>query len=126
MATQTLSICEVHGCCEAAMLAWRLLSIGRKGHIRNREFHDESSMHDPQAGAQPMTSGSKSAPFIATWLIPKTGSPIAPIYYVIASATVSALVILMPRETAHSETRVVQRPGAPRDECLGVSGACGA
>jgi hypothetical protein len=110
------------------MLAWRLLSIGRKGHIRKREFHDESSMHDPQAGAQPMTSGSKSAPFIATWLIAKTGSPIAPIYYAIASATVSALVILTLRETAHGETRVVQRPGAPllspRDECLGVSGAC--
>jgi hypothetical protein len=26
------------------MLAWRLLSIGRKGHIHYREFHDECSM----------------------------------------------------------------------------------
>jgi hypothetical protein len=100
----------------------------KKGPCPQSRVHDESSMHDPQAGAQPMTSGSKSAQFIATWLIAKTGSLIAPICYVIASATVSALFILMPRETAHSETRVVQRPGAPllspRDECLGVSGAC--
>jgi MHS family proline/betaine transporter-like MFS transporter len=43
------------------------------------------------------------APFIATWLIAKAGSPIAPIYYVIASATVSGLVILTLRETAHDE-----------------------
>jgi len=44
MPIQTLSICEFHGCCEAVMLTWRLLSIGRKGHIQYREFHDETSM----------------------------------------------------------------------------------
>jgi MHS family proline/betaine transporter-like MFS transporter len=40
------------------------------------------------------------APFIATWLIGLTGSPIAPVFYVIACATVSAVVIWSLRETA--------------------------
>jgi MHS family proline/betaine transporter-like MFS transporter len=43
------------------------------------------------------------APFIATWLIEKTGSPISPVYYVIAAAVVSAIVIATLRETAHEE-----------------------
>jgi len=43
------------------------------------------------------------APFIATWLIEKTGSPISPVYYVIAAAIVSAIVIATLRETAHEE-----------------------
>ncbi|MDA8052487.1 MAG: MFS transporter [Rhodospirillales bacterium] len=42
------------------------------------------------------------APFIATWLIGLTGSPMAPTYYVIAAAVVSFLVILSFRETAHA------------------------
>ena len=41
------------------------------------------------------------APFIATWLIDKTGSPISPVYYVIAAAVISAAVIATLRETAH-------------------------
>lgn len=41
------------------------------------------------------------APFVATWLIRLTGSPMAPTYYVMAAAVVSFLVILSFRETAH-------------------------
>ncbi|MGI4857518.1 MAG: MFS transporter [Janthinobacterium lividum] len=41
------------------------------------------------------------APFIATALIQATGSPIAPTYYLIASAVVSGVVIFFLRETAH-------------------------
>jgi MFS family permease len=43
------------------------------------------------------------APFIATWLIEKTGSPISPTYYVIAASIVSAAVIVRLRETAHEK-----------------------
>jgi len=43
------------------------------------------------------------APFIATWLIGMTGSAIAPIYYVIAAAAISAIAILSLRESAHRE-----------------------
>jgi MHS family proline/betaine transporter-like MFS transporter len=43
------------------------------------------------------------APFIATWLIDRTGSPIAPTYYLIASGIVSGLAIWSFRETAHHE-----------------------
>jgi MFS transporter, MHS family, proline/betaine transporter len=41
------------------------------------------------------------APFIATWLIDWTKSPISPTYYVIAAAVVSLVVIAGLRETAH-------------------------
>jgi MFS transporter, MHS family, proline/betaine transporter len=41
------------------------------------------------------------APFIATWLIDWTKSPISPVYYVIAAAVISATVIATLRETAH-------------------------
>jgi MFS transporter, MHS family, proline/betaine transporter len=41
------------------------------------------------------------APFIATWLIDWTKSPISPVYYVIAAAIISAAVIATLRETAH-------------------------
>lgn len=41
------------------------------------------------------------APFIATWLIEWTKSPISPVYYVIAAAIVSGIVIAGLRETAH-------------------------
>jgi MHS family proline/betaine transporter-like MFS transporter len=42
------------------------------------------------------------APYIATWLIAWTGNPIAPVYYVIAAAVVSAIVIAGLKETAHA------------------------
>jgi MHS family proline/betaine transporter-like MFS transporter len=45
------------------------------------------------------------APFIATWLISKTGSPISPTYYLIVAAIASAIVIATLRETAHDELR---------------------
>ena len=41
------------------------------------------------------------APFIATWLIATTGSPLSPAYYVIFAAVVSLLVIWRMPETAH-------------------------
>jgi MHS family proline/betaine transporter-like MFS transporter len=43
------------------------------------------------------------APFIATWLIDRTGSPISPTYYLIASGIVSGIVIWRFRETAHDK-----------------------
>lgn len=43
------------------------------------------------------------APFIATWLIGVTGSPIAPTYYLIVAAVVSLIVIATLRETAHDD-----------------------
>jgi len=45
------------------------------------------------------------APYIATWLIETTGSPIAPTYYLIAAAIVSTAVIFNLRETAHEALR---------------------
>ena len=43
------------------------------------------------------------APFIATWLIGRTGSPLSPTWYVIGAAMISTLVILRLPETAHKE-----------------------
>jgi len=43
------------------------------------------------------------APFIATWLIRETGSPLSPTWYVIGAAVISALVIVRLPETAHRE-----------------------
>jgi len=45
------------------------------------------------------------APFIATWLIQTTGSPIAPTYYVIAAAILSLAVISSLHETSHQKLR---------------------
>ena len=45
------------------------------------------------------------APFIATWLISATNSPISPTYYLIFSGVVSGLVIWGFRETAHEKLR---------------------
>jgi len=45
------------------------------------------------------------APYIATWLIARTGSPISPVYYVIAAAIVSTIVIARLKETAHEPLR---------------------
>jgi MHS family proline/betaine transporter-like MFS transporter len=41
------------------------------------------------------------APYIATWLIKATGSPISPFYYVMAAAAVTTTVIAGLKETAH-------------------------
>jgi MHS family proline/betaine transporter-like MFS transporter len=43
------------------------------------------------------------APYIATYLIAKTGSPISPIYYVITSALILLATVLSIRETAHDK-----------------------
>lgn len=45
------------------------------------------------------------APFIATWLIQKTGSPIAPIYLVVTAAILSLVAILSLRETSREDLR---------------------
>ncbi len=45
------------------------------------------------------------APFIATWLIKVTDSPISPTYYLIAGGIVSGAVIWTFRETAHEDLR---------------------
>lgn len=43
------------------------------------------------------------APFIASWLIERTGSPLAPTFYVIVAALVSTVVIATLRETAFDD-----------------------
>jgi MHS family proline/betaine transporter-like MFS transporter len=43
------------------------------------------------------------APFVATWLISATGSPVAPTWYLIAAAIISAIVIARLRETARDQ-----------------------
>ncbi|HIB17803.1 MAG: MFS transporter [Alphaproteobacteria bacterium] len=45
------------------------------------------------------------APFIATWLIDATGSPLSPAYYVLVAAVVTALVIFRLPESAHRPFR---------------------
>lgn len=45
------------------------------------------------------------APFISTWLIGATGSPLSPTYYVMGAAAISLLVILTLKETAHAPLR---------------------
>lgn len=45
------------------------------------------------------------APFIATWLIGRTGSAISPTYYLIVAAIASAIVIATLKETAHAKLR---------------------
>jgi MHS family proline/betaine transporter-like MFS transporter len=44
-----------------------------------------------------------SAPYLSIWMIQKLGSPIAPVWYLIAAAIVSFLVIWSLQETAHDE-----------------------
>jgi MHS family proline/betaine transporter-like MFS transporter len=41
-----------------------------------------------------------TAPYVATWLVARTGNAIAPAYYVIAAAIVSLITVLTMRETA--------------------------
>ena len=45
------------------------------------------------------------APFIATWLIDTTGSPLSPAYYVLVAAVLTALVIFRLPESAHRPFR---------------------
>jgi MHS family proline/betaine transporter-like MFS transporter len=45
------------------------------------------------------------APFIATWLIARTGSAASPSFYVVAAAAVTVLVILSMEETAGKPLR---------------------
>lgn len=45
------------------------------------------------------------APFIATWLIQQTGTPIAPTYYLIAAGLISAATIATFKETAFERLR---------------------
>ncbi|HZP98230.1 MAG TPA: MFS transporter [Reyranella sp.] len=44
-----------------------------------------------------------SAPYLSIWMIEKFGTPIAPVWYLIASAVVSILVILSLKETAFDD-----------------------
>lgn len=48
------------------------------------------------------------APFIATWPIAHTGSNLAPAYYVALAAAVSAVALLLMRETAHDSPQLGQ------------------
>lgn len=45
------------------------------------------------------------APYIATWLIRETGSPVAWVYYVMGAAVISGIVIYRLEETAHQPLR---------------------
>lgn len=41
-----------------------------------------------------------TAPYVATWLVDRTGSELAPAYYLIAAAAVTLATIMTMRETA--------------------------
>ena len=42
------------------------------------------------------------APFVATWLISLTNSPVSPTFYVMAAAAISGIIVYTMRETAHT------------------------
>lgn len=46
-----------------------------------------------------------TAPYVATWLVSRTGNDIAPAYYLIAAAVVSLLTVVTMRETARRPLR---------------------
>ncbi|VEG39569.1 arabinose efflux permease family protein [Mycolicibacterium flavescens] len=46
-----------------------------------------------------------TAPYVATWLVDRTGNQIAPAYYVIAAAVISIATLLTMRETARQPLR---------------------
>ncbi|PQP54352.1 MFS transporter, partial [Mycolicibacterium austroafricanum] len=46
-----------------------------------------------------------TAPYVATWLVSRTGNDIAPAFYVIAAAVVTFLTVLTMRETARQPLR---------------------
>ena len=45
------------------------------------------------------------APFISTWLVAKTGSNLAPAWYVVSAAALSIAALVFMRETAHMQTK---------------------
>lgn len=51
-----------------------------------------------------------TAPYVATWLVSRTGNDIAPAYYLIAAAIVSLLTVLTMRETARKPLRKLVHP----------------
>ena len=46
-----------------------------------------------------------TAPYVATWLMDRTGNELAPAYYVIAAAIVTLATVLTMRETAAQPLR---------------------
>ena len=46
-----------------------------------------------------------TAPYVATWLVDRTGNEVAPAFYVIAAAIVSLATVLTMRETAGQPLR---------------------
>ena len=64
--------------------------------------HDE---HDPftKRVALSVAIFGGSAPYLSIWMIEKLGTPIAPVWYLIAAAVVSFCVIWSLKETAHDE-----------------------
>jgi MHS family proline/betaine transporter-like MFS transporter len=46
-----------------------------------------------------------TAPYVATWLVSRTGNDLAPAYYVIAAAVITFLTVLTMRETARKPLR---------------------
>lgn len=57
------------------------------------------------ANAAAVTIFGGFAPYIATWLITQTGSPLSPAAYVIACAIASGIAVFSIRETAHLKLR---------------------
>ena len=47
-----------------------------------------------------------TAPYVATWLVARTGSNLAPALYVVAAAVVTLLTVLTMRETARQPLRM--------------------
>ena len=43
-----------------------------------------------------------TAPYVATWLVARTGNDLAPAFYVIAAAIITLATVLTMRETARS------------------------
>ena len=56
-----------------------------------------------------------TAPYVATWLVARTGNQIAPAYYVIGAAVITLLTVLTMRETARRPLqKLVARDVTPR------------
>jgi MFS transporter, MHS family, proline/betaine transporter len=49
-----------------------------------------------------------TAPYVATWLVARTGSSLSPAFYVIAAAVVTLLTVLTMRETARQPLRMTE------------------
>jgi MFS transporter, MHS family, proline/betaine transporter len=50
-----------------------------------------------------------TAPYVATWLVARTGNDVSPAYYVIVAAIVTLLTVLTMRETANRPLRKLVR-----------------